>query len=165
MVEQSRPRHRAFGASWLQFAGIVGFLLGSGVDVVISQGVSDQAMSDWGWRVPFLVAGPLGFIGIYIRVRLSESIEFQEAENRRTTSGKPIRQLLAAPRRLLTAIGLSAFQLGSFYLIAAYMNVHLRGAGLRLRPRTALHVRSDRDDSRPHSDLEPGCPTASAGVR
>ena len=39
--------------------------------------LSDAAMSHWGWRIPFLLAGPLGLIGRYIRVHLEDSPAYQ----------------------------------------------------------------------------------------
>lgn len=35
-------------------------------------------MLSWGWRIPFLIAGPLGAIGLYMRLKLEESPAFQQ---------------------------------------------------------------------------------------
>lgn len=37
-------------------------------------------MESWGWRIPFLVAGPLGLVGLYLRLRLDETPAFQKLE-------------------------------------------------------------------------------------
>lgn len=37
-------------------------------------------MEAWGWRIPFLVAGPLGLVGLYLRLRLDETPAFQKLE-------------------------------------------------------------------------------------
>ncbi|SEE25587.1 MFS transporter, MHS family, proline/betaine transporter [Streptomyces sp. KS_5] len=38
-------------------------------------------MESWGWRVPFLVAGPLGLVGLYLRLRLDETPAFRKLED------------------------------------------------------------------------------------
>ena len=38
-------------------------------------------MESWGWRIPFLVAGPLGLVGLYLRLRLDETPAFQKLED------------------------------------------------------------------------------------
>lgn len=46
---------------------------------ILTEVLGDAQMLDWGWRVPFLVAAPLGLIAFYIRSKLSESPAFREA--------------------------------------------------------------------------------------
>lgn len=43
--------------------------------------LNDDQMHSWGWRLPFLVAAPLGLIGVYLRSRLDETPVFQELED------------------------------------------------------------------------------------
>ncbi|CAM5733270.1 MFS transporter OS=Streptomyces fumanus OX=67302 GN=GCM10018772_18670 PE=4 SV=1 [Streptomyces fumanus] len=40
---------------------------------VLNLALSDDQMLSWGWRLPFLIAGPLGVIGLYMRMKLEES--------------------------------------------------------------------------------------------
>ena len=40
----------------------------------------DDQMHAWGWRLPFLVAAPLGLVGIYLRTRLEDTPIFRELE-------------------------------------------------------------------------------------
>ena len=35
--------------------------------------LTTEAMQDWGWRIPFLVAGPLGGIGLYLRMKMEDT--------------------------------------------------------------------------------------------
>jgi len=61
--------------------------------------LSEDAMNTWGWRVPFLLAGPLGLIGRYIRVHLEDSPAYQEMraempqEQKTTSWSEPPRPL------------------------------------------------------------------------
>ncbi|MBI0385464.1 MFS transporter, partial [Streptomyces albiflaviniger] len=45
----------------------------------------------WGWRVPFLVAGPLGLIGLYMRLRLEETPAFQQEAERAAEAAEAAR--------------------------------------------------------------------------
>ncbi len=64
--------------SWLDFGSIAGFVLGAGVVVLISTIVGEENFLDWGWRIPFFIALPLGIIGFYLRHALEETPAFQQ---------------------------------------------------------------------------------------
>ncbi len=67
--------------SWLDFGTFVGYSLGSGLVTVLTAVLGTDGLEDWGWRIPFMVAGPLGLIGLYMRMKLEETPAFkQEAE-------------------------------------------------------------------------------------
>jgi MFS family permease len=42
--------------------------------------LNDDQMNTWGWRLPFLVAAPLGLVGVYLRSRLEDTPIFRELE-------------------------------------------------------------------------------------
>jgi MHS family proline/betaine transporter-like MFS transporter len=78
VAEYSPDRRRGFLSSWLDFGTFVGYALGSALVTVLNLALSDDQMLSWGWRVPFLIAGPLGAIGLYMRLKLEESPAFQQ---------------------------------------------------------------------------------------
>ncbi|MEU6478578.1 MFS transporter [Streptomyces sp. NPDC047017] len=78
VAEYSPDRRRGFLSSWLDFGTFVGYALGSALVTVLNLALSDAQMLSWGWRVPFLIAGPLGAIGLYMRLKLEESPAFQK---------------------------------------------------------------------------------------
>ncbi|WP_406723995.1 MFS transporter [Streptomyces sp. GD-15H] len=125
MLEHSAPGRKAFGSSWLTVAGVVGFLLGTSVAVILSQAVSEETMYDWGWRVPFLVAGPLGFLGIYIRLKLEESHEFQALKESGQTSKRPLRDSFRYPKQMAIAIALGSLHSATFYIVSTYMITYI----------------------------------------
>ncbi|MDF3289796.1 glycine betaine/L-proline transporter ProP [Streptomyces silvisoli] len=83
IAEYSPDRKRGFLGSWLDFGTFVGYSLGSALVTVLTGVLSDADMASWGWRVPFYVAGPLGLIGLYMRLRLKETPAFQRVEEAR----------------------------------------------------------------------------------
>ncbi|VFP78931.1 Proline/betaine transporter [Candidatus Erwinia haradaeae] len=74
--EYSPDCNRGFIASWLDFSSIFGFLLGSGTVVFIASITGKSYFLEWGWRIPFMISIPLGFIGLYMRCRLHETPVF-----------------------------------------------------------------------------------------
>ncbi|MEV5376597.1 MFS transporter [Streptomyces nondiastaticus] len=82
IAEYAPDERRGFLGSWLDFGTFVGYALGSGLVTVLTATLGTDGMTDWGWRLPFLVAGPLGLIGLYMRMRLEETPAFRaEAES------------------------------------------------------------------------------------
>ncbi|MER6414281.1 MFS transporter [Streptomyces humidus] len=78
VAEYSPDRRRGFLSSWLDFGTFVGYALGSALVTTLNLALSDAQMLSWGWRIPFLIAGPLGVIGLYMRLKLEESPAFQQ---------------------------------------------------------------------------------------
>lgn len=78
VAEYSPDRRRGFLSSWLDFGTFVGYALGSALVTVLNLALTDDQMIAWGWRLPFLIAGPLGVIGLYMRLKLEESPAFQQ---------------------------------------------------------------------------------------
>lgn len=77
IAEYAPDTRRGFLGSWLDFGTFVGYALGSGLVTVLTAVLGTDGMTDWGWRLPFLVAGPLGLIGLYMRMRLEETPAFR----------------------------------------------------------------------------------------
>ncbi|MCK7627412.1 glycine betaine/L-proline transporter ProP [Streptomyces sp. RS10V-4] len=81
IAEYAPDKRRGFLGSWLDFGTFVGYSLGSGLVTALTGVLGEDGLVSWGWRLPFLVAGPLGLIGLYMRMRLEETPAFQrEAE-------------------------------------------------------------------------------------
>ena len=59
VAEYAPPKRRGFYVSWVEMGCIVGFLLGSVVALILNLSLSDDELLSWGWRIPFLLAGPL----------------------------------------------------------------------------------------------------------
>jgi MHS family proline/betaine transporter-like MFS transporter len=80
MAEYAPSRRRGFLGSFLEFGTLAGFSLGALLMLGFSLVLGDDAMHSWGWRLPFLVAAPLGIVGLYLRTRLEDTPVFRELE-------------------------------------------------------------------------------------
>jgi MHS family proline/betaine transporter-like MFS transporter len=135
VAEYSPDRRRGFLGSWLDFGSIAGFVLGAGFVVLLQAILSAEAFLEWGWRLPFFVAGPLGFLGLYLRNAAEETpaftqhLERMEAEDRLQMSDRPsvsIREITVKYRRsLLICIGMVLVTNITYYMLLTYMPTYL----------------------------------------
>ncbi|MBD1541436.1 MFS transporter [Arthrobacter sp. IA7] len=77
VCEYAPDKRRGFFASFLDMGSYIGFALGAATVSILQVTLGEAAMEEWGWRLPFLVAGPLGLIAIYFRNKIEESPQFQ----------------------------------------------------------------------------------------
>ncbi|MGV0719479.1 MFS transporter [Mycolicibacterium elephantis] len=97
MAEYAPARRRGMLGSFLEFGTLAGFSLGALMMLGFSLVLTEDQMNVWGWRLPFLVAAPLGLVGLYLRTRLEETPIFKELEStdkREKTIGAEYKDLL-----------------------------------------------------------------------
>jgi MFS transporter, MHS family, proline/betaine transporter len=73
IVEWAPAGRRGLFGSFQQMSVVGGLLLGSGFAALLNSWLDPATMDSWGWRVPFLVGGLLGPVGIYMRRRIDET--------------------------------------------------------------------------------------------
>ncbi|WP_309082407.1 MFS transporter [Zhihengliuella sp.] len=134
IAEYAPDHRRGILTSVVPMSSAAGFLLASLMATVLYSSLSTDSMESWGWRIPFLIAGPLGLIGLYLRFRLEETPHYRrliEKEQERRASSLPERREPAARRfaaalpgmgRLLLVMALNA---GGYYLLLGYVPTYL----------------------------------------
>lgn len=128
VAEYSPDRRRGFLSSWLDFGTFVGYALGSALVTVLNLALSDGQMLSWGWRLPFLIAGPLGVIGLYMRLKLEESPAFEQQldEHARSlaqeSAGRELKSVVLNHwRPLLLCVGLVLLYNVTNYMVTGYL--------------------------------------------
>jgi MFS transporter, MHS family, proline/betaine transporter len=81
MAEYAPPKRRGFYGSFLEVGTLTGYVLGSAVVLACTLGFgsTSQFFNEWGWRIPFLIALPLGIVGLYLRLKLEDTPTFKAA--------------------------------------------------------------------------------------
>lgn len=128
--ESSPDRRRGFLASFLEFGTVTGFVLGAGLVTGLTAALGDATMQQWGWRVPFLLAGPLGLIGVWLRLRIAETPAFERTESaeRQRSARSRFRDVVVQQRRaLLLAIAVVLALDVTNYLVLSYLPNYLSG--------------------------------------
>ncbi|WP_020673209.1 MFS transporter [Amycolatopsis nigrescens] len=122
LAEYAPRRRRGFGVSWLEVGSLLGFLAGSFVFLLLSVGLSEAQLTSWGWRIPFLIAAPLGVIGFVIRNKIEDTPEYRALEATDNLPRSPVRELFRHNRKqLLQAAGLMTMMHVPFYLVLTYL--------------------------------------------
>lgn len=134
VAEYAPDRKRGFLGSWLDFGSIAGFVLGAGVVVLISSIIGEDKFQEWGWRLPFFLALPLGMLGLYLRNALEETPAFQQhiddqAKNEKAGAAVPRATFKEVAtkhwRSLLTCIGVVVVTNVTYYMLLTYMPSYL----------------------------------------
>lgn len=75
MTEFAPPGRRGLYGSWQSFTVALGLLAGAGLAAVLAAVLSAGQLAAWGWRIPFLLALPLGAVALWLRLRLRLRLE------------------------------------------------------------------------------------------
>ncbi|TCN47341.1 MHS family alpha-ketoglutarate permease-like MFS transporter [Rhodococcus sp. SMB37] len=78
IAEVARPDNRALWGTTVIMSTVGGTVLATLLGAVMRTAIDSQAMADWGWRIPFLIGGALGFFALYLRRGLEESAAFAD---------------------------------------------------------------------------------------
>ncbi|HTK87500.1 MAG TPA: MFS transporter, partial [Nitrospiraceae bacterium] len=88
--------------------------------------MTDEALHQWGWRIPFLLGSLIAAVGWYLRTHIPESPAFEQAREAGALSASPIREVFTHQRIPLTkVIGLVWLHGVGFYLLFVYLTTYL----------------------------------------
>ncbi|MXP61843.1 MFS transporter [Roseomonas sp. M0104] len=143
MAEYAPDDRRGFCGSFLEVGTLAGFSFGALLMLAFSLALGDEAMQSWGWRLPFLVAGPMGLVGMYLRSKMEDTPVFQEMEASHATepgASTELKHLLARYWKPLLVMGGLVIALNVVnYTLLSYMPTYLERR-LGLSTQQALFV-------------------------
>jgi MFS transporter, MHS family, proline/betaine transporter len=122
LAEFASVKRRGQTITFMAWSGVLGFLLGSVTVTLLQVLLPADAMDTYGWRIPFLIAGPLGLVGLYIRLRLDDTPQFAELSKTEQVAESPLREAVATSwRSILQVIGLFiVFNIG-YYVVFTFL--------------------------------------------
>ncbi|EBV3600205.1 proline/betaine transporter, partial [Salmonella enterica subsp. enterica serovar Virchow] len=116
---------------------IAGFVLGAGLVVLLQTIMTEANFLSWGWRVPFILAAPLGLIGLYLRHAAEETPAFTQqleklnAEDRDALTSHPnvsFSEIFKNYRKpLMICVGMVLVTNITYYMLLTYMPTYLTG--------------------------------------
>jgi MFS transporter, MHS family, proline/betaine transporter len=122
MAEWSQEGHRGFYTSLQQMSVAGGGLLGAGFAALLTSWLGADSMSDWGWRIPFLVGGLFGPIGFWLRREVDETPPYREVVAEGEVAAAPQSNGIMA----LQAFGFTVLWTVSYYTFLTYMPTFTR---------------------------------------
>ena len=138
VAEFSPDRHRGFWSSWLDVGSYVGFAAGAStvaLTTLVVESVSGaDGMIEYGWRIPFLVALPLGAVAIWFRLRIPETPAYEVSEDAGETAADEDDPLARHGivgivrhfwRQILVAMAIVAGYNTAGYALTSYMPTYL----------------------------------------
>lgn len=127
VIEHS-PRHKRglYGSTIISTVGL-GIACAAGVGVLLNAMLTPEAMESWGWRIPFLISLPLGFSGLYMRLKLNETKEFKKVRATEQISRSPILEAVRShPKAVAILFSAAAANGVNYYMLLSYIPNHLQ---------------------------------------
>ncbi|WP_313739672.1 MFS transporter [Pseudomonas sp.] len=140
LMEHAPREKRAFYGSFVPVSTFSAFACAAVLAYGLEASLSAEAMGNWGWRVPFLIAAPLGLVGLYLRWRMEETPAFQAAMAEGSVHAhSPLKDTLRNHGRSILSLGafISLTAL-SFYMFTTYFATYLQLVGNLSRAESLL---------------------------
>jgi len=77
-AEYAPTKKKAWYGMFPQLGAPLGFLLSNGSFLILGKFLSNEDFLSWGWRIPFIASAILVFVGLYVRLNIEETPDFQK---------------------------------------------------------------------------------------
>ncbi len=116
-TENAPPGKRAWYGMFPQLGAPIGFLCSTGIFLLLTEAMDDADFLAWGWRIPFLASAALVLVGLWVRLRIAETPDFQKT----IESGERVR----LPMLTVLRDHSGALLAGTFALVATFVLFYL----------------------------------------
>ena len=120
-TENAPPHRRSWYAMFPQLGAPLGFVLSATSFLLLTETLTDAQFLAWGWRLPFVASLLLVLLGLYVRLKITETPEFQKVVDTEARVAVPLVVLIRNHKRALllgTLVALATFVL--FYLMTVF---------------------------------------------
>ncbi|UPK75182.1 MFS transporter [Nocardioidaceae bacterium SCSIO 66511] len=126
LVEHAPADRRGMWAGISVATGTVPFAF-AGFIVLAFTTMPDSTYDAIGWRIPFLIAGPLALVGLYLRLKVAETPQFQNLEESGKKESAPLGTVFAEHRRaVLLVMAIAGLNSVAMYTLTSYMPTYLK---------------------------------------
>jgi metabolite-proton symporter len=120
-TENAPPGKRAWYGMFPQLGAPLGFFLSASSFLLLGAAMSNAQFLAWGWRLPFIASALLVVVGLWVRLRIHETPDFQKALDRNTRVRLPLGTVVGqhfGPMLIGTLGAFATFVL--FYLMTVF---------------------------------------------
>ena len=116
-TENAPANKKAFFGMFPQLGAPLGLILANGTFLILSKTLSDQQFFDYGWRIPFIASAVMVFVGLYVRLKITETPDFQKVINEKQQVRLPIANVITKHTKVLI--------LGTFSTVTTFLLFYL----------------------------------------
>jgi metabolite-proton symporter len=120
-TENAPPGKKAWYGMFPQLGAPIGFLISSGTFFILGKTLTDQQFFNYGWRIPFIASAVLVGVGLYVRLRITETPDFLKVIEKNERVKVPVADVFVKHTRAIvlgTAAAITTFLL--FYLMTVF---------------------------------------------
>ena len=116
LAEIAPPNRRGRYSSFFYISTGSAVLIASLLGALLASSLSDDALASWGWRVPFVIGGLLGLVGLWLRKDMAETEQFEENVEKAKALKNPLMLTLKEhPRSVAQLIGFTLLSTLCYY--------------------------------------------------
>ena len=130
-TENAPANKKAWYGMFPQLGAPIGFLISSSTFFILSKTMSESDFIGYGWRIPFIASALLVWVGLYVRLKISETPEFMKIVNNDQRSKVPVADVFVKHT--------AAIILGTFVTITTFLLFYLMTVFTLSWGTTALH--------------------------
>ncbi len=120
-TENAPEGKKAWFGMFPQLGAPIGFLLSSATFLILSKSLSDTQFLAFGWRIPFIASAVLVFVGLYVRLKITETPDFLKIVEKKQRVSVPVAEVFVKHTKAIvlgTIITITTFVL--FYLMTLF---------------------------------------------
>lgn len=126
LAESSPAKKRGFYTSFAAVGSNLGFLLATFIAIILNTLLPESLVAAWGWRIPFICSGLLGFLIFFYRLNLIETSTFVYLKSNNKLARLPLLSAIKqAPKNLLQILGLTCMGSTFYFVFFGYMPSYL----------------------------------------
>ena len=120
-TENAPPGKKAWYGMFPQLGAPLGFIISSGTFFILGKTLTDQQFLRYGWRIPFIASAVLVWVGLYVRLKITETPDFLKVIEKNERVKVPVAEVFVRHTRAIvlgTAASITTFLL--FYLMTVF---------------------------------------------
>ncbi|GAA2774859.1 MFS transporter [Saccharopolyspora taberi] len=121
LSEVASKGRRGFYSSFQYVTLVAGQLTALGVQIVLQQLLTSEQMSEWGWRIPFVIGAVGALVVMWLRRGMDETESYRQQAESGSRQRGTVRALLQHPKECLLVVGLTLGGTVAFYTYTTYL--------------------------------------------
>ena len=120
-TENAPPGKKAWYGMFPQLGAPIGFMISIGTFLILGKTMTDQQFLKYGWRIPFIASAILVWVGLYVRLKITETPAFLKVMEKNERVKVPVADVFLKHTRVIilgTAAAITTFLL--FYLLTVF---------------------------------------------